>query len=453
MDFLDYEEETEINESDSPHQSITKLLDNRELLQELRATPSIAEFLKTNASLVLQAALTKDGEVDDDDDTVDQKQRYTPADRRAYVASEVLCGPDVACVAILKACADSEECWALLEDPSPVSTMRDARWARIWLRLLEVARYDTIKHAPPLSRFAAAVSKNSTSAADVAGALLKDACRRDRAVKVAWNDLRSICAALDVGASAQLLLNALPGCASKIVDDQRCLASVARARSTKALLVMAEILSEAASGDFENRPALAKALAPHSTRIAKQLSQGARLEKVAAAQLLRGLARCPDANSALCDACLDACADSLFTHPHADVLHVHSADVLLAIIDRKPLHAHAAKRLERLLFRDNSTEGGLLSRIRSTLTGLERPKNSRDAHLVVLGEAVCAALREDEAKPGAGLVPDLLYARRNELDAWLHFVEDLARLTARKVAADFAVPVVNGGGWDDVNAG
>ena len=45
MDFLDYEEETEINESDSPHQSVTKLLDNRELLQELRATPSIASFL------------------------------------------------------------------------------------------------------------------------------------------------------------------------------------------------------------------------------------------------------------------------------------------------------------------------------------------------------------------------------------------------------------------------
>ena len=157
--------------------------------------------------------------------------------------------------------------------------------------------------------------------------------------------------------------------------------------------------------------------------------------------MLRALARCPDANGALCDACLDACADSLFTHPHADVLHVHCADVLLAVIDRKPLHAHAAKRLERLLFRDNSTEGGLLSRIRATLTGLERPKNSRDAHLVVAGEAVCAALREDEAKPGAGLVPDLLYARRNELDAWLHFVEDLARLTARKVAADFAVPL------------
>ena len=74
MDFLDYEEETEINESDSPHQSITKLLDNRELLQELRATPSIASFLEEHALLVLKAALAKDGEVDDDDDTVDQKQ-------------------------------------------------------------------------------------------------------------------------------------------------------------------------------------------------------------------------------------------------------------------------------------------------------------------------------------------------------------------------------------------
>ena len=452
MDFLDFEEETQINESDSPHQSVSKLLDDKELLSEVRATPSIASFLEEHHTLVLKAALTKDGEINDDDDTVDQKQRYTPADRRAYVAGEGLCGPDVACVSILKACAADAECWALLEDPSPVATMRDARWARIWLRLFEVARYDTIKHAPPLSRFAAAASKNATSAADVAGTLLADSCRTDRAVKVAWTDLRPICAALDVGASAQLLLNALPGCASKIVNDQRCLASVVRARSTKALLVIAELLRAAASDEFDARP-LAKALAPHSTRIAKQLSQGARLEKVAAAQVLRALARCPDANGALCDACLDACADALFTHPHADVLHVHCADTLLAIIDRKPLHEHAAKRLERLLFRDNSTEDGLLSRIRSTLTGLERPKNSRDAHLVVLGEAVCAALREDEAKPGAELVPDLLYARRPELDAWLHFVEELARLTARKVAADFAVPVVSGSGWEEVNAG
>ena len=200
MDFLDYEEETQIDESDSPVQAISKLLDDRELLSEVRATPSIAAFLEEHALLVLKAALTKDGEINDDDDTVDQKQRYTPADRRAYVAGEVLCGPDVACVSILKACAGSDECWALLEDPSPVSTMRDARWARIWLRLLEVARYDTIKHTPPLSRFAAAVSKNSTSAADVAGTLLADACRKDRAVKVAWDDLRPICAALDVGA-------------------------------------------------------------------------------------------------------------------------------------------------------------------------------------------------------------------------------------------------------------
>ena len=102
----------------------------------------------------------------------------------------------------------------------------------------------------------------------------------------------------------------------------------------------------AAADDFDEalRPHLAKALAPHTARIAKQLSQGARLERVAASQVLRALARCPDANGALCDACLDACADALFTHPHADVLHVHCADVLLAIIDRKPLHAHAAKR-------------------------------------------------------------------------------------------------------------
>ena len=43
---------------------------------------------------------------------------------------------------------------------------------------------------------------------------------------------------------------------------------------------MAEILSEAASDDFDARPALAKALAPHTARIAKQLSKGARLERV-----------------------------------------------------------------------------------------------------------------------------------------------------------------------------
>jgi hypothetical protein len=70
-----------------------------------------------------------------------------------------------------------------------------------------------------------------------------------------------------------------------------------------------------------------------------------------------------------------------------------------------------------------------------------------------LGEAVCAALREDEARPGAGLVPDVLYARREALDAWLHFAEELARLTARKVASDFAVPVANENCWDEVDAG
>ena len=42
MDFLDFEEETQIDESDSPHQSVSKLLDDRELLSEVRATPSIA---------------------------------------------------------------------------------------------------------------------------------------------------------------------------------------------------------------------------------------------------------------------------------------------------------------------------------------------------------------------------------------------------------------------------
>ena len=40
MDFLDYEEETQIDESDSPHQSVSKLLDDKELLSEVRATPS-----------------------------------------------------------------------------------------------------------------------------------------------------------------------------------------------------------------------------------------------------------------------------------------------------------------------------------------------------------------------------------------------------------------------------
>ena len=39
MDFLDFEEETQIDESDSPHQSVSKLLDDKELLSEVRATP------------------------------------------------------------------------------------------------------------------------------------------------------------------------------------------------------------------------------------------------------------------------------------------------------------------------------------------------------------------------------------------------------------------------------
>ena len=211
-----------------------------------------------------------------------------------------------------------------------------------------------------------------------------------------------------------------------------------RHKSTKALLVIAELLRAAASDDFEGRPALAKALAPHSTRLAQQLRTGGRLERVAASQVLRALARCPDANGALCDACLDACADSLFTHPHADVLHVHSADALLAVIDRKPLHAHAAKRLERLLFRDNSTRA-VYYQGSARLNRLERPKNR--ATPTVLASA--PLLREDEAKPGAGLVPISLRAPARIRRLAAHSVEDLMRLTALKVAADFAVPLAS----------
>ena len=114
MDFLDFEEETQIDESDAPEQSVNKLLDDPELLQELRSTPGIAQFLETHATLLLNAALTRDGAVDADDATLDAVQKYTPADRRGYVAAEVLCGPDVACVAILKACTADGACWAAL---------------------------------------------------------------------------------------------------------------------------------------------------------------------------------------------------------------------------------------------------------------------------------------------------------------------------------------------------
>ena len=137
--LLDYEEETEINESDSPHQSVTKLLDNSELLQELAPHATHSRIPQNKCITISKAALTKDGEVDVDDDTVDQKQRYTPADRRAYAEGfEVLCSTRCLGAAILKACAGDDACWALLTDCSPVATMRDARWARIWLRMLEV---------------------------------------------------------------------------------------------------------------------------------------------------------------------------------------------------------------------------------------------------------------------------------------------------------------------------
>lgn len=463
MDFLDFEEETQIDESDAPEQSVHKLLDDPELLQEIRATTGIAQFLETHAALLLNAALTRDGAVDADDATLDALQKYTPADRRGYVAAEVLCGPDVACVAILKACAADSACWAALSarlDDPETAPMRDSRWARLWLRLLDVARFDTVRAADPLlDKFAAAAARGSANAADVAGALLGDACRADRAVRVAWTNLRPVCSCVDAGAAPALLLTALAAapvaCAARVVGDARCLASVVRATRPASLEVVAAILRAAADARFDAalRVALRDALAPEMARVALLLDTGAFMEKVAAARVLRGAARCPGANGALGDAGLDACADALFRTPHADVLHVHAADVLLAIVDRKPQHARAAARLERLLFRDGAAAGGLLARIRSALTGLARPANSRDSHLVVLGEAVCAALREDEARPGAGLVPDVLYARREALDAWLHFVEDLARLTARKVAPDFAVPAADENCWDAVDAG
>jgi hypothetical protein len=168
---------------------------------------------------------------------------------------------------------------------------------------------------------------------------------------------------------------------------------------------------------------------------------------LARARLLRAAARCAAVADALAapDA-LNFYVDRFFDLPACTMLHNAVTAAVLAVLADEPRRADAAATLDALLFRtgerahSDDAPRGLLKRaahaIRVARADGRHVTLSRDANLVVIAEAVCAALRQDPDDGGdrEPLIPDLLFRRRPELDAWLHFAASVLSLeTARKV--------------------
>ncbi|KAH8054741.1 acylglycerol lipase [Aureococcus anophagefferens] len=158
-------------------------------------------------------------------------------------------------------------------------------------------------------------------------------------------------------------------------------------------------------------------------------------------------ARCAGVADALAapDA-LNFYVDRFFDLPACTMLHNAVTAAVLAVLADEPRRADAAAVLDALLFRtgecahSDDASRGLLKRaahaIRVARADGRHVTLSRDANLVVIAEAVCAALRQDPDDGGdrEPLIPDLLFRRRPELDAWLHFAASVLSLeTARKV--------------------
>ena len=138
--------------------------------------------------------------------------------------------------------------------------------------------------------------------------------------------------------------------------------------------------------------------------------------------------------------------DRFFDLPACTMLHNAVTAAVLAVLADEPRRADAAAVLDALLFRtgdsahSDDASRGLLKRaahaIRVARANGRHVTLSRDANLVVIAEAVCTALRQDPDDGGdrEPLIPDLLFRRRPELDAWLHFAASVLSLeTARKV--------------------
>ncbi|EGB01869.1 hypothetical protein AURANDRAFT_69416, partial [Aureococcus anophagefferens] len=227
-------------------------------------------------------------------------------------------------------------------------------------------------------------------------------------------------------------------------------ALVAAAEATAEACDVLSALVAAVADDRSLRRVVAGAVAPRRTALllrpdAPRGEVGADL--LARARLLRAAARCAGVADALAapDA-LNFYVDRFFDLPACTMLHNAVTAAVLAVLADEPRRADAAAVLDALLFRtgecahSDDASRGLLKRaahaIRVARADGRHVTLSRDANLVVIAEAVCAALRQDPDDGGdrEPLIPDLLFRRRPELDAWLHFAASVLSLeTARKV--------------------
>ena len=92
---------------------VEALLGEEEVLQELRVSSELCAFFEANASLVVEAALARDGLGGDDEDTV-EVGALSASDGRAAAAAEILGGGDTACRGVARAAAADPRCWAAI---------------------------------------------------------------------------------------------------------------------------------------------------------------------------------------------------------------------------------------------------------------------------------------------------------------------------------------------------
>ena len=118
MDFLDFEDnrvaeilEQVENGTLTAEEGVIELLDEEDLLQELRANADLVAFFQDHPEAVVACALVRDGEGQSGDTETLEPDKPTWRDRRGGVAAEVLTGEDGACSSVAKACAACDGCW------------------------------------------------------------------------------------------------------------------------------------------------------------------------------------------------------------------------------------------------------------------------------------------------------------------------------------------------------
>ena len=190
MDFLSFEDnrvgdilESCADGSLGVDEGVRELLDEEDVLQELRANPEVVAFFARHVACVVGCAMARDGGGDATEETI-EAGAPSKRDLRGGVAAEVLCGDDAACRAVAAACAASEACWAALgrfldegesDDDSP---MRANRWERVLVALLRADRRAFAERASRADFLGRLPGRLWTShaAGMVAAAMIRDAC-------------------------------------------------------------------------------------------------------------------------------------------------------------------------------------------------------------------------------------------------------------------------------------